>query len=242
VEKRLYPFDQKIAQGEYKRLYYLPALTSKLEFAFAHPQAWRSPGPANPIQSELNVVRNEIGRELAKVGEAHYPGYERLSVGLFDSLEYRRALNFLSVLDRMYRQRVAVATRQREALLDELTNTPEREERFNRARMAFQNEKVRSMTENLLTPTRIVEWRGELIQKIYPVFNIEQPPRHALDFRAEFYSPQKHFAGLYFDTLHFNLAMIWLMAAFLFIALYFSWLEKGVAYLTNLQKYRARKK
>jgi hypothetical protein len=113
---------------------------------------------------------------------------------------------------------------------------------FNRARMRYVNEKVKEMTENQMTPTRIVEWRGELVQKIYSVYNEEQRPRHVLDFRSNFYSPVKHFGGREFDTLTFNLAVIWIMTVLLYVALYFLWLARAVKYLENWRRYGPRKK
>jgi ABC-type multidrug transport system ATPase subunit len=241
LEKNFYRLDQRIAQAEYKRLYYLPAIATKLEFVLSQPTRWNDRTDSNPVKKQLETVRTEIERELAAVGRDRYPGYSKLAIGTFDSLAYREAANFLSVLDRMYRQRIAQSTEERDDLMKSFTDTPEKSEQFNRARMRYVNEKVKEMTENQLTPTRIVEWRGELVQKIYPVYNEDQRPRHYLDFRSNFYSPVKHFAGRDFDTLRFNLAVIWIMAAALYVALYFDWLAKGVKYLENWRKYGARK-
>jgi ABC-type multidrug transport system ATPase subunit len=241
VGRLFFESDQRIAQAEYKRLYYLPTLTSKLEFALAHPADWKNSESDNPVGLELEVVRREIAKELSGIGTVHYADYDRLKPGTFDSLEYRKAVNFLSVLERMYRQRIAAATARRDTVLKRLAGTPDLQQRFNKARMTYLNEKVREMTENLLTPTRIVQWRGELVQKIYPIFNHEQRPSHLLDFRAEFYSPLKHFVGLYFDTLYFNLLVIWVMTLFLYVALYYAWLEKAVRALANWRKYRLLK-
>ncbi len=238
VQQNFYPLDQKIAQSEYKRLYYLPAITTKLEFVLSQPSRWRDRSDTNPVKRELQMVRAEIERELSNVGVDRYPNYTRLAIGSFDSLAFKEASNFLSVLDRMYRQRIAQSTEERDKLMKRLTDTPEKMAQYNRARMRYVNEKVKEMTENQMTPTRIVEWRGELVQKIYPVYNDEQRPRHMLDFRANFYSPVKHFAGRDFNTLGFNLTVIWLMSIALYVTLYFNVLEKAVKSLENWRKYR----
>jgi hypothetical protein len=60
------------------------------------------------------------------------------------------------------------------------------------------------------------------MQKIAPIY--KDP-----DFtngRAHFLASQKNFFGYSVDTLFFNLGMIWLMSAFLYISLYYKWLRK----------------
>ena len=41
------------------------------------------------------------------------------------------------------------------------------------------------------------------------------------DFRTQFYAPTKHFAGQFYDTLYFNVIIIWMMSFLLLITLYF---------------------
>lgn len=240
-EKKFYALDHRIAQAEYKRLYYLPAITTRLENAFAQRNRWHDRSADNPVTAQLELVRGEIERELEQVGKDQYPDYHRLAIGSFDSLAYSDASRFLSVLDQMYGQRIVKSTATREELIKRATETPEKLEQYNRERLQLMNRKVKEMTENQLSTTRIVEWKGELIQKIYPIYNVDQRPSFWFDFRADFYSPVKHFAGRWFDTLYFNLTVIWLMTAFLFLALYFNLLERGVKHLENWRKYRIRK-
>jgi ABC transport system ATP-binding/permease protein len=67
----------------------------------------------------------------------------------------------------------------------------------------------------------------ELIRKIDPIY-LNPQPDGILDFRTHFYSPQKHFAGSYFDTLYFNIVIIWLMSITLIFTLYFDVMRKIV--------------
>ncbi|MFM8833406.1 MAG: hypothetical protein ACKOEV_07240, partial [Cytophagales bacterium] len=67
-------------------------------------------------------------------------------------------------------------------------------------------------------------------------------PNHQLDFRENFYVPQKHFWGKKFDTLYFNIAVIWLMTVVLFVTLYFDLLKKLVHALEMRRRYGRRAK
>ena len=84
------------------------------------------------------------------------------------------------------------------------------------------------MLKNIGTKRRVITSDDELVQKIYPVYAKNEHPNHALDFRTNFYYPEKYFAGSYIDTKFFNLAIIWFMTVILFIAVYFDWLRKIV--------------
>ena len=82
------------------------------------------------------------------------------------------------------------------------------------------------MLRNISTKRRIVTSGDELVQKIYPVYAKNEFPDGPLDFRTNFYYPEKHFAGMYIDTKIFNVIIIWMMTVFLFIAVYYDWLRK----------------
>ncbi|NOS90813.1 MAG: hypothetical protein HOP30_02720, partial [Cyclobacteriaceae bacterium] len=61
------------------------------------------------------------------------------------------------------------------------------------------------------------------------------------DFRENFYVPQKHFMGRKFDTLYFNIAIIWLMTIILYVTLYLEVLKKLVHALAMRRKYNKKK-
>jgi ABC transport system ATP-binding/permease protein len=48
--------------------------------------------------------------------------------------------------------------------------------------------------------------------------------------------------GQVFDTLYFNVAVIWGMTIFLYAALYFEWLKKMVHRLEMQRKYKSKDK
>jgi len=97
-----------------------------------------------------------------------------------------------------------------------------------------------NLVQHTTDPARIVEWDGELLQKIYPIYNEEQRPSGPLDFRAEFYSPVKHMFGMKFDTLYFNIAVIWFMTITMYVTLYFDVLGRLVNSVEMWKKYRRK--
>ena len=237
-EQQFYDIDKVIAESDYKRLYYIPELESHLALCLNSSSHWLNP-QYEPLTSSLTLLRNEIGHELQSIGEDNFPYVDKLVVGKFDSTVHRNSMNFLSTLKRVYLLRQNRATKERENLISVLTSSPDKERRYNLSRNKYQNKQVATAVKNVATPNRIVENEGKLYQRIYPIYQEDHKPRHVLDFSANLFQPTKHFAGRYFDTLYFNISVIWSMTVILFITLYFDLLKK---FMELFQQRKQRKR
>lgn len=238
-EQRFYDLDKKIAQAEYKRVYYIPALESRLAYCLNHRGAWRNSRDERMVNT-FDLLRNEIKYELGIVGEEKLPEVDNLAIGKFDSLTYVKTSKFLTTLRQFYVNRFNDATVKKEALIREMTATPELETAYKKERDRYVNQAVTDAVKNVSTSERIVEYDGNLIGKIYPIYMDEHRPLHSLDFSANLYQPTKHFLGHNFDTFYFNIAVIWSMTAVLFVTLYFDLLRKLIKFLEGNRRYRRR--
>jgi len=106
----------------------------------------------------------------------------------------------------------------------------------------YENKAVNDAVKNISAADRIVEYEGRLVQKIYPIYQDEHKPRHLFDFSANLYQPTKHLLGATFDTLYFNLAVIWSMTVVLFITLYFDGLKHFIRILEGQRRYKRKDK
>ncbi len=240
LEKNFYSLDQKRAMAEYKRLYYLPALESKLSYVINHREGWNSQSEVNKVRPALDLLRNELVLESEIVGKS-IPELNQLVVGKFDSTVYQKTNEFLATLKRLYNIRSRNAQTEREKLLADLTDGKEKKVDFEKIEDEYQNNEVSNMVENKQVLKRVVEWDGELVQKIYPIYFNEHRPNHFLDFRDNFYIPEKAFAGQKFDTLYFNLSIIWLMSTFLYVSLYYELLKKAMIRLAMRRRYGGKR-
>lgn len=236
-EKQFFEFDQKEAQAEYKRVYYLPALSSKLAYVLNHRSQWRDNRDDNKVKQSLTLLHDEIQNELSFVGEDKFPELDKLAIGKFDSVTYQKTTNFLLLLKEYYNVRLNNAVGGKEKLILAQTKTPEEMTAFNNMKLKYQNESVAQLVENSSNPVRIVEWNGKLIQKVYPIYFDDHRPANQFDFRGNFYIPKKYFMGEKWDTFYFNITIIWIMTIFLYMALYFEWIRKIVVAIENRLKY-----
>ncbi|HET9487272.1 MAG TPA: ATP-binding cassette domain-containing protein [Chryseosolibacter sp.] len=238
-ERQFYELDKTVAQSDYKRIYYIPTLESKLAYCLNHRASWRNPRDEK-MTSSLELLQNEIRYELENVGQERLPQVSNLVIGKFDSTVYTATASFLRSLKKFYSNKVSRASREKESKIRSMTPSSQAIIEFNSARNRYVNEAVSNAVKNISSPDRIVEFDGRLIQKIYPIYIDEHRPLHFFDFSASLYQPTKHFAGMYFDTLYFNIAVIWSMTVFLFITVYFDLLKRVVQILEGNRKYRRK--
>jgi ABC-type multidrug transport system ATPase subunit len=238
-EKRFYELDRRKAEADFKRVYFIPVLESHLSYCLNNRAAWRNPRNEKIVYS-LQLLQNEIRHELDRIGTDKFPDIERLAIGKFDSTVSKKTSDFLSRLKQYYTIRLNKANEDKEKKVEKLTATPELKILFDRERERFVNRAVTDAVSNVETPNRIVEYDGILIQKIYPIYMDEHRPRTPFDFSANLYQPTKQLFGYQFDTLFFNILVIWGMTFLLFVALYFDALKNLIKLLEGNRKYKRR--
>jgi ABC-type multidrug transport system ATPase subunit len=238
-ERQFYPFDKVIADAEYKRVYYIPELESKLAYCLNKRASWRNSRDQSVVYS-LDLLKKEIKRELEVVGNKAFPQVDDLTTGKFDSTVYTETQKFFSVLKQYYALRSSKASEEKEKLIAERTSTPDAKEAFETQKQRYVNKAVSDAVKNVTTSDRIVEYDGTLIRKIYPIYDDEHVPANPLDFSANLYQPTKYFVGSKIDTFVFNILVIWSMTVVLFVTLYFDTLKWIMQSIGGNRKYRKR--
>lgn len=238
-EKQFYQFDKTIALSEYKKVYYLPALESELAYCLSERRSWNNKSHTG-LANSLDLLQKEINLELTIVGHDNFENVDLLAPGKFDSAVYYKTSSFLSALKRYYTLKMNDAIRDKEELIDSLTGTPEKTAVHNDMYRRYVNSAVSEAVKNINTPYRIIEYNGQLFQRIYPIYQDSHRPAHFFDFSANLFQPTKYFAGFTFDTLYFNLSVIWAMTIALFITLYFDLLKNIILTLEGSRKFRKK--
>jgi hypothetical protein len=98
---------------------------------------------------------------------------------------------------------------------------------INEEKNHYFNESLSDLVRNTSTKQRLLEYQGELLQQINPIFQ-EAKPASVLDYRAPFFVAKKNFLGQTMGTFIFNLLVIWVMSMFFYVTLYFELLKKVV--------------
>ena len=238
-EEEFYPYDKVMANADYKKVYFIPELETKLQYCLNNYRSADSTTQAK-LKKNLDLLQNEITNEIELTQYKDKVDIGALTVAKFDSLTYHKVTAFLENLKHHYIDLFNRADQLREKKIYEQTNTPEKEKAFDTYREAYHNEAVTDLVKNFEERHRIIEKDGRLIQKIYPIYKAPDPD-HMVDFDAQFYMPAKHFLNSNVDTLYFNNAVIWSMSLFLALTLYFDVLRKVINGLGNLSNPLYRK-
>jgi ABC-type multidrug transport system ATPase subunit/uncharacterized tellurite resistance protein B-like protein len=231
-EREFYQWDKTMAESDFKKIYYIPALETKLSFINMN-QGNKEPGILKELESNFKTLKNELGREIEYVGKKDFKSLEKLEPSKFDTEAATETLQFLEALKKFYVFRYNGADKRKERFVDSVTRTTEMEKEFELLRHSYQNESITELVKNMAETNRIIEKDGRLVQKFYPIYK-DPDPDHMVDFDAQFYMPAKHFLKTNIDTLYFNTGVIWSMTLILAVMLYFEVLRKIIEALSNI--------
>lgn len=231
-ERQFYEYDKVMAESDFKKIYYIPALETKLGFVNLNIKNTEA-GIQAEVAKSLSLIRNEIARELEYVKKKDFNSLDKLTPEKYDSATFIETTNFLEALKKYYVTRYNNADREKEKMVDRMTSSSEKEKEFEALRQSYQNEAITELVKNMAETNRIIEKDGRLVQKFYPVYK-DPDPDHMVDFDAQFYMPAKHFLNQNIDTFFFNIGVIWSMTLVLALTLYYEILRKIVDGLGNI--------
>jgi ABC-type multidrug transport system ATPase subunit/uncharacterized tellurite resistance protein B-like protein len=234
-EQPYYPYDKLRAMAEYKRVYYLPTLGSKLDQAHQLSVTDQEDAAYTKV---LALLRAELAKELEALPGIPFPALDDLVPARFDLPTLEATRDYLAQLNRHYLRQFNQASDQKDALVARQVATPEGKEAYFSAMKQHRNERVVALVTNTQTEKRIIENEGRLIQKIYPIYLDPPAGKYEIAFNAHFYAPTKYLLGGFVSTLYYNVLIIWAMTLLLYAALYFEVLKgviKGYKFFTFRQ-------
>jgi ABC-type multidrug transport system ATPase subunit/ABC-type multidrug transport system permease subunit len=221
MRQKLYQIEKEESHSDFKKVYWLPELSERLERIRAELQ---NTGMVNMSANDLVVIANEIAKEsVANKDIAAFEPIGDLLPGKFTVSTADKVNNYLTSLDRYYGDKFQRISRQKENYFNfYLDRDPDA---YNNLRDQYHNEGISDIVRKVYEKNKILEFDHQLVQHYDPIY---QDPfvENVFTFRTHFYSPVKPFMGKTFDTFRYNMSVIWILTLFLYIALYFEWLRK----------------
>ncbi len=233
--KLFYPLNKVMSNAEFKKNYWVRNLLNKLDYLEKN---YRNTQKRVKNMENLALLRNEIGKELTSDVAKKLKGSKELDFRHLDSLylEYlneniiRKTRDYINNVNKVYIRAYNRACDKRDGIIRDLQKTPDEKNAFLKLKREFHNDKLAEFVENTNEVVRIVEYKGNLYQKIDPVYL--DPENKCI--KAHFYAPRKQFLGRYYSTFWVNTFVIWAMSIILFIILYFRLLKKGIDFIENI--------
>jgi ABC transport system ATP-binding/permease protein len=237
-EQEFYLFDKTMAGSDFKKVYLIPEIETRLQFCINNLKD-EAPAIRARVEEDFVLIRNELGREVTLVRE-ELPALNDLTIDRFSVDTYNQISGFLESLKKLYIKRYNQADQKKEERMAELTRDQPEGKTFSAYKGRYHNDAIAELVKNVSETHRIIEQDGKLIQKIYPIYK-DPDPDHAIDFDAQFYMPAKHFLNRNVDTFWFNTGVIWSMTLVLAILLYFDVLRRIIDGIGNLSNPLYRK-
>ncbi|MFM8739988.1 MAG: ABC transporter permease, partial [Cytophagales bacterium] len=228
-ENRFYDFHKNEAKADFKAAYLTNELKKANSYALQNFES-KNDSIKKMVASRLQILVDNLKDEPFKSGadkidfnrEWIAENYTKIMGGLIDQYleEYKK--NY----QKIYNENVDVIEKK-------ITWIEKRGENINYLKNRYYNESLADLVKNINSGQRIMEYNGKLIQQINPIFQDPQP-NHLADYRTAFFLPAKNFMGSTLSTYWFNTLVIWLMAVFFYVCLYFEWLKKLVESLSKV--------
>lgn len=225
-EKPYYSFEKIESQADFRASFLADELDKKRKFVEDNIQA-KDDSVQRLIASDLEVIRNTLKDDFFKRGLENVNLNEPWKAEQFTPAFNTTLEEFLLAYRRFYQDAYNKAVAYREQEIYKKENAEGSDYKLNDYKNRYYNESLADLVKNVSTKNRILEYKGQLLQQINPVF-LDPKPTGLLNYRTHFFAPKKYFLGIEFSTFTFNLLVIWGMALVFYVSLYFEWLRKFV--------------
>jgi ABC-type multidrug transport system ATPase subunit len=216
-EQLFYEYDKMKSKGNFKRNFWCNDLKLKLDDIAGD---LRSGVKGEDFETSLIVVSNEIRKELASNPRAKFDYSDSLTPDKITPEIADAANVFVESLRRYYIDYYNYADGLKNAKIEKMQAGDPMA--YLKLRNRYHNASLEEFAVNKNENTKIVEFNGELVQKMDPIF---MDPEYNL-IKAHFYSPVKRIFGYYAETYYVNILILWIITALIYAALYFRVLRK----------------
>ncbi len=231
-KKNIFDIELIESKADFKQVYYIPELQDILascKTALTDESKMKD----KTFISDLALLKNEVTKENKRVVEAlRFKEVENLSPDKFNEQTATNLSNYLNVLKQQYGKMFFAANGKKEKFIE--ANIRADKQKFERIRDEHFNESISDIVRKVFEKNKMLRDGDKLVQMIDPIYQIPEP-KNSLDFRTHFFAPQKHIFGTFYDTLWFNISVVWILTILLYAVLYYDLLRKGLTYMGELK-------
>lgn len=235
-KKNFFDIEQQESMADFKQVHYLPELREILNKCVVHVLD-KGDREEEEFTNDLQLLQNELSKEVRRVPSVAFEQLEAINPKDFDSKTGDSIEAYLNQLSIYYRDLFNTANAKKDQFITHHLNTDP--ERFNRIKDDHYNESVSSIVRREFEKNKMLRQGNALVQMADPIYQLPEP-ENPWSFRTHFFAPAKHFWGHFYETLWFNITMVWLLTIVLYAALYFDLLKKSMNFLGGI-KWRKKK-
>ena len=179
------------------------------------------------MQKNLSIIQTNIRNDYYKKGLDGIDLNKDWTLSQYTPEFDSKLEKYFAGYRKFYQDAYNRAVAEREKLIFKRENEKESDYKLNEYKNKYYNESLADLVTNVSEKERIIEYEGQLVQQINPIY-LDPKPNGPLDYRAHFFAPKKNLFGTPVSTFWFNILVIWIMTLVLYITLYFELLKKLV--------------
>lgn len=225
-QKQFYIYDKTMSKANYKKNYWYDKLknkTNSISRAISKDERDK-----NSFSQDLLVLRNEIGKELKNNPKVKFKYLDYLYPEKITPEAIQATGAYLELNRKYYIALYNNANERKDIIISGLEK--EDKEKFLKLKRQHSNDQIKEFVTNEKEKDRIIEFKGELIQKIDPVY---LDPEHPF-IKAHFYAPTKKLFGNYFSTFWINVLVIWIFTILLYFVLHKRLLKRSLDFFEQI--------
>ena len=182
-------------------------------------------------EQEFEIIINENQDLVERYNIRPFPLMGSLTPNLFSHSIGERYINYLNNIQEFFQKRYTLATQKKDSVYLALTKVYGKEGFYDVKKNHF-NESVSDLVENRNEFNMIIQAEDRLIQKKDPIY---MEPYNSFG-RAHFYAPVKMIGNYKIDTVLFNILILWVMIAVLYMLLLDDTLRKTIELFSGKKK------
>ncbi len=213
-----YNYEKQQSEAYYKHTYLIPALLERLDYATGNYES-KNDSIRSTAVNDLAIIRHALEQESV-LGRIKADASALLSPETFNKQRAGEVRTHLDALKEGYIQQFNAVDNQKEKMIAFFENDASLGYNLTEYKNTYYNESLADFVKNTSAKDRIIEHKGRLLQQIDPIFK-DAEVTGPFNYRAHFLAPRKSIAGVLVDTYWFNIAVVWLMSALLYVTLYF---------------------
>lgn len=215
-QKQFFKYDEAMSNSDYKRNYWLKTLNNKVDLCERY---LKKPDKKKQVENAFKVIRNEIEKEMFSVSGSpiKFAKLNQLNSRYPNESLLKDIKNHLETLRKYYIKLYNKASNEKDQIISNLQKTENSREAFLNLKRNYYNESLSDLVRNSGEVDRIIEYKGQLIQKVDPIYLYSDSKM----LRSHFYAPAKRLFGIFISTYWANIIIIWLSSISLYLILYY---------------------
>ncbi len=227
-EKYFYDIEKRESLADFRQVYLIPELEKRFNLCY---DELVEKGKVEKNVNALKVLQNEVKKELIIRPGATFD-VASLVPEKFDLDVAFNLQDFIAQTETYYSEQFTLANTEKEQVIGYMLD--KNAQLYTYLKNAYQNEHLGEIVKKSFEKNKILEFDHELVQQIDPIYK-DPAATSPVNIRTHFFAPRKYFAGTFFDTYWFNICVIWLFSALLYVTLYYDLLKRMMNFFGNIR-------